>query len=108
MADKIEEMLTVERLKEMGEKTFTEKVTLDGKKFTVKFRRLHYGELAALQMIPKEEGARYIKTLIKAASISPKFETVDDVGLVPHPGFVRSYGDLIIFETTKNPFLDKG
>lgn len=103
-----EEMLTVDKLKEMNGKTFTEKVTLDGKKFTVKFRRLNYGELAALQLIPKEDGARYMKTLIKAASIIPKFETVDDVGLVSHPGFIRSYGDLIILETTKNPFLEKG
>lgn len=73
----------------------------------VTFRRLTYEEIDKLRKIPESEPLRYASAVILTASEGPKFENVEQIVKVPH-GFVRHYSALILSESGKDPFLEKG
>lgn len=71
------------------------------------FRRLTYEEIDSLRSVPEDKPLRYATAVILTASLTPKFENVDQIIKAPH-GFVRHYSALILSESGKNPFLGKG
>lgn len=73
----------------------------------VVFRRLTYSEISAIRKIPENEVDRYTQTVVFTGSIEPKFELADDVPKAPH-GFIVSFSRLILAESGKDPFLEKG
>lgn len=113
------EPLTLEELMAFGTKTVLERdlvfeVTMHDKepkeqevKRRVVFRRLTYEEIDTLRSIPENEPLRYASAVIHMASMVPKFENVEQIVKSPH-GFVRHYSALILKESGKDPFLEKG
>ena len=98
-------VLKIEDLHGIKEVILEKTIKIDTKEFTVRFKRLTYGQVVALDTIPPEETGRYVSNVVFAASIDPKFsklKDVDDLGLA---GFVRHYSRLILNETGKDPFL---
>ena len=114
MSGKVEP-LTLEELLSINESVLTRniafEIVVDGvvQKMTreVIFKRLTYAQIDTLRKVPENEPARYASAVIFAGSISPKFEKVDEVIKTPH-GFVRHYSALILAESGKDPFLEKG
>ena len=74
----------------------------------VVFRRLSFAEIMTLEDLPSDKAGslKFVQYIIKIASVEPKFDSPEITGSFPS-GFIRSYSELILLESGRDPFLKK-